>query len=71
MFCIEEFVELGSIEIGSINTTEAVARRCSAKNIVLKISQSPQENTCAIVSFLIKLQAEPYLKRGSDTDVFL
>ena len=36
---------------------EAVARRCSVKRVFLEISQSSQENTCARVSFLIKLQA--------------
>ena len=38
-------------------TTEAVAQRCSVKKMLLKISQNSQENTCARVSFLIKLQA--------------
>ena len=33
---------------------EGVARRCSVKNLFLKISQNSQENTCARVSFLIK-----------------
>ena len=36
---------------------EAVVRRCSLKKVFLKISQNSQENTCARVSFLIKLQA--------------
>ena len=36
---------------------EAVTRRCSVKNLFLKISKNSQENTCARVSFLIKLQA--------------
>ena len=36
---------------------EAVARRCSVENMFLEISQNSQENTCARVSFLIKLQA--------------
>ena len=35
----------------------AKARRCSVKNLFLKISQNSQENTCARVSFLIKMQA--------------
>ena len=30
---------------------------CSVKNVFLEISQISQENTCARVSFLIKLQA--------------
>ena len=36
--------------------TEAVVQRCSVKKVFLEISQNPQENTCARVSFLIKLQ---------------
>ena len=32
-------------------------RRCSIKKVFWKISQNSQENTCATVSFLIKLQA--------------
>ena len=31
--------------------------RCSVKTVILKISQNSQENTCAKVSFLMKLQA--------------
>ena len=37
--------------------TKAVARRCSIKKVFLEISQNSQENTCARVSFLIKLKA--------------
>ena len=36
---------------------EAAAQRCSLKKVFLEISQNSQENTCARVSFLIKLQA--------------
>ena len=36
---------------------EAVAQRCSVKKVFFEISQNSQENTCADVSFLIKLQA--------------
>ena len=36
--------------------TEAVAQRCSVKKVFLKISQNSQENTCARVYFLTKLQ---------------
>ena len=39
-------------------STEAVAQRWSVKKLFLKISQNSQENTCARVSFLIKLQAQ-------------
>ena len=33
------------------------ARRCSVKKVFLEISQNSQENTCARISFSIKLQA--------------
>ena len=41
-----------------IQISEAVARRCSVEKVFLEISQYSQENSCARVSFLIKLQAE-------------
>ena len=37
--------------------SEAVVKRCSVKKVLLEISQNSQKNTCARVSFLIKLQA--------------
>ena len=37
--------------------SEAVVQRCSVRKLFWKISQSSQENTCARVFFLIKLQA--------------
>ena len=36
--------------------SEAVTRSCSVKKVFLKVSQNSQKNTCARVSFLIKLQ---------------
>ena len=36
--------------------TGAFVQRCSAKKVFLEISQNSQGNTCARVSFLIKLQ---------------
>ena len=53
--------------------TEAVAQRCPVKKMFLEISQNSQENTCARVSFLIRLQAGLNFikKRDSDTGVFL
>ena len=36
---------------------EVFVQRCSVKKVFLQVSQNPQENTCARVSFLIKLQA--------------
>ena len=49
-------------------------RRCSVKKVFLEISQNSQENTCARVSFLIKLQAsglQLYYKRDYVTGIFL
>ena len=43
----------------SLVLQEAVAQTCSVKKVFLIISQNLQENTCARVSFLIKLQAAP------------
>ena len=36
--------------------TDAVARKCSVKEVFLEISQNSLENNCARVSLLIKLQ---------------
>ena len=62
-----------------ITVREAVVRRCSVEKVFLESSQNSQENTCARVSFLIKLQARKHLcqglqlyyKRDSGTGVFL
>ena len=54
--------------------SEKVVQRCSVKMAFLKISQNSQENTCARVSFLTKLQALAcnfLKKRESGTCVFL
>ena len=40
-----------------LHRVEAVVQTCSVKKVFLGISQNSQENTCARVSFLIKLQA--------------
>ena len=40
-----------------LKLTEAVVPRCFVEKVFLEISQNSQENTCARVSFLIKLQA--------------
>ena len=42
--------------------SEAVAQRCSVEMVLLEISQNSQENTCARLSFLIKLQASGIIK---------
>ena len=52
--------------------SEAVARRCSVKKVFLKIPQNSQENTCARVSYLIKLQASScnFIKKETLAQVF-
>ena len=47
----------------NLGITEAGVRRCSLKKVLLKILQNSQGNTCASVSFLIKLQAKALLKK--------
>ena len=49
-FLIEVF------QIIKVKEAEAVAKKCSVKKLFLEISQNSQNNTCARVSFLIKLQ---------------
>ena len=45
---------------------------CSVRNVFFKISQNSQENTCARVSFLIKLQASAFnfIKKETLAQVF-
>ena len=52
-------------------STEAVARRCSVKNVLLKISQNVSKHLCQNL-FLINLQAETYnfIKTETLTQVF-
>ena len=50
-------------------STEAATRRVLCKKVFLEISQNSQENTCARVLFLIKLQASG--TRNSGTSVFM
>ena len=38
--------------------SEAVAQRCSVKNVFSRFSQNSQEDTCARVSFLINCRPE-------------
>ena len=48
-----------------------MAQRCSVKTVFLEISQNSQENTCARVSFLIKLQAAcNFIKKETLAQVF-
>ena len=51
---------------------EAVVQRCSVKKVFLKISQNSQENPCARVSLLIKLQlACNFIKKEALAQVLL
>ena len=45
---------------------------CSVKKVLLEISQNSQENACARVSFLIKLQAGAcnFIKKDTLAQVF-
>ena len=45
------------VKYGFNEAVEAVVQRCSAEKVFVEILQNSQENTCARVSFLIKLQA--------------
>ena len=51
---------------------EVVPRRCSLKKLILKFTQNLRENTCATVSFSIKLQisAGNFIKKETLTRVF-
>ena len=51
-------------------TQEALVQRCSVKKMFLEISQNSQENTCARVSFLIKLQTCNCIKKETLAQVF-
>ena len=50
--CFSSIIRANSTIISS----ETVVRRCSVEKVFLEISQNSQENTCARISFLIKLQ---------------
>ena len=46
---------------------EVVIQRCYVKKVFFEISQNSQENTCARVSFLIKLQLKFFFDRLAET----
>ena len=58
-----------TIEMSSPQT-EAVVQRCFVNKVFLEISQNSQENTCARVSLLIKLQASNFIKKETLAQVF-
>ena len=53
-------------------SSEAVAQRCSVKEVFLEILQNSQENTCARVFLLIKWQASAcnFIKKENLAQVF-
>ena len=52
-FCLRCFILLISL---LVLVSKAVTQTCSARKMFLKISQTSKENSCARVSFLIKLK---------------
>ena len=53
-----------------IGYIEAAAQTCSVENLFLEISQNSQENNCARVSILIKLQSCDFIKIETLAQVF-
>ena len=55
-----------------LKSTEAVAQRCSVKNLFIEIFQNSYQNTCVRVSFFIKLQASMcnFIKKETLAQVF-
>ena len=78
---IGPFLNIAVLKIGALClqrtynfiNTEAVVQRCSLKKVFLENSQNSKENTCARVSFLIKLQtwACKFVKKETLTQVTL
>ena len=61
-----ESIKYSAVSDDLLECIEAVIQRCSVKQVFLEILQNLQEDTCARVSFLIKLQAsglQLYLKK--------
>ena len=57
---MKEFIDISNVIMcydDELVNSEAVELRCSVRKVFSEISQNSQENTCARVSFLIKLQA--------------
>ena len=54
------------------NISEAAIQKCSVKKVFFEISQNSQGNTCATVSFLVKLQASScnFIKKETLAQVF-
>ena len=56
-------------ELERVQYTEAIICRCFTKWMFLKFWQNSQDNTCAVIPFLIKLQA-PSKKKETPTQLF-
>ena len=68
--CKELATKTINLKINEIHS-EMVVGICSAKQMPPKISENSQENTCAGVLLLIKLQAScNFLKQETPTQVF-
>ena len=60
---VSKLIFIATIQlIKNSNRFRSSHQRCSIKKVFLEISQSSQENTCARVSFLIKLQIRTSLQ---------
>ena len=66
LLCIDSIILLRTPRLAR----EGVAQRCYVKKVFLEIFQNSQENTCARVSFLIKLKACNFIKIGLLVQVF-
>ena len=71
----EKNLQIDQCELGQLphlTLFRSSQERCSIKKVFLKISQNSQENTCARVSFSIKLQATAciFIKKETLTEVF-
>ena len=56
LFSRREFLKMENIKKTPQIKSKAVVQRCSVNKVFLEISPNSQENTCAGVSFKIKLQ---------------
>ena len=54
---ISDIYQKAGRKISALARQKQSSRGALCKNVFLEISQNSQENTCAIISFLIKLQA--------------
>ena len=67
--CYSKYMIFFIILEWNLHNSEAVAKRCSAKNVLWEISQNSRGNTCARVSFLIKLACN-FIKKETLAQLF-